>query len=301
MPFEKANKMQARGRLALCGPSGSGKTYTALRVAQALKGEGKIAVIDTEFGSASKYANLWDFDVCELTNFAPEKYVDAIHEAESAGYSVIIVDSLTHAWEGKGGILEQHDLASRSSNSQNTYYAWREVTPEHQKLVEALVGCTSHLIGTMRTKTEYLVENKNGRQVPVKVGTKPVQRAGMEYEFDVVADLNLDLDCTISKTRCPELSQQVFNKAGEDDLGKIFYDWLTDGAPAMMGEGERRQLQEAAKTHLIEEKLSLNLLQDCLRECVKSFKVESAAQLPVEKLGEVLRAIKMWQPEESES
>lgn len=300
MTFQKATKHQAHGRLALCGPSGSGKTYTALRVAQALKGEGRIAVIDTEAGSASKYANLFDFDQETLTEFSPRNYVDAIHEAESAGYPVIIIDSLTHAWSGKGGVLEMHDEASRQSRSENTYYAWREVTPEHNALVEAMVQSSAHIIATMRTNTEYLVENKNGKQVPVKVGTKPVQRAGMEFEFDCVVDFNLDLYATVGKTRCPDLSQQTYHKAGEDDLGKIFHDWLTDGAPALMGDGELRQMQEAIKARLLELGESNNRIPEVGPAIVKSLGFEKSSEMPVELLPKALEAISKWEPAQEE-
>jgi len=234
MAFQKATKRQAKGRLALVGPSGSGKTYTALRVAKALAPNGRIAVIDSEHGSASKYADRFDFDVCELTSFSPQNYVDAIHEAEKAGYEVIVADSISHAWEGKGGALDMKDAAARRSKSGNSFTAWREITPIHNRFVESMIGSPAHIIATMRAKTEYVMEeNEKGKKTPRKVGMAPIQRAGMEYEFDVVCDLDHELHCVVSKTRCPDLESKDFQKAGEDDLGATFYAWLTSGEAAL--------------------------------------------------------------------
>ena len=229
--FTKATKRQARLRMALIGPSGSGKTYSALAIASAMAPSGKIAVIDTERGSASKYAGLFAFDVLELDTFAPETYASAIEAAGAAGYDVLIIDSLSHAWFGKDGALEQVDRAAKRSSSQNSFAAWREVTPHHNAMIDAILQCPCHVIVTMRAKTEYVMEtNEKGKSVPRKVGLAPVQRDGLEYEFDVVADMNLENDLIVSKSRCPAMSGQVVNKPGEN-VAKILMAWLTDGAP----------------------------------------------------------------------
>ena len=229
--FQKATKKQAKLRMALIGPSNSGKTYTALRVATNLVPGGKVAFIDTERGSASKYADKFDFDVLELESFDPEKYVEAIRDAENAGYDVIIVDSLSHAWMGKGGALEQVDNAAARQKG-NSYTAWRDVTPKHNKLVEAMVASRAHIIGCMRAKTEYVLEEDDrGRKVPRKIGMAPIQRDGMEYEFDVVGDMDHDNRFIVTKTRCSDLHGKVFVKPGEE-LAEILTKWLTDGAEA---------------------------------------------------------------------
>lgn len=227
--FQKATKSQAKLRMALDGPSGSGKTYTALAIAKHL-GQ-KIALIDTERGSASKYADLFEFDTCDLPSFAPANYVAALQAAGKAGYDVVIIDSLTHAWSGQGGCLDQVDSAA-AINRGNTYVAWRKVTPEHNKLVDAILQAPFHVIGTMRTKTEYVMEaNERGKQTPRKVGLAPIQRDGMEYEFDVVADLDLDHRLMISKTRCAALDKYVQERDGEKVAG-ILKAWLSDGEPS---------------------------------------------------------------------
>ena len=170
MQFTKATRQHARLRMALIGPSGSGKTYTALTIATGL-GQ-RIAVVDTERGSASKYAgDLFNFDVLELEQFSPRQYVQAIQAAAQAGYEVLVVDSLSHAWIGKGGALEMVDHVTARMKSSNSFAAWREVTPEHNALVDAILHSPCHVIATMRAKTEYLVEKdeRTGKSGPRKV------------------------------------------------------------------------------------------------------------------------------------
>lgn len=224
--FQRATKKQSRLRMALIGPAGSGKTFTALSLAQSLGSQ--IAVIDTEHGSASKYSDLFAFDVCELTSFSPDTYIQAIRVAEQAGYDVLVIDSLSHAWMGKDGVLEFKDRVGGGFN------AWREATPLHNKLVEAILSTRVHVIATMRSKTEYIVEEyeDGGRKKsrPRKIGMQPVQRDGLEYEFDVVADLDESNTLYIGKTRCSILKGQIYEKAGAD-VAAILVDWLADGVP----------------------------------------------------------------------
>jgi len=230
--FTKATKKQARLRLALIGPSGSGKTYSALAIGTRLVKGGRVAVIDTERGSASKYAGLFEFDTLELDTFSPQIYVQAIQAADAAGYDVLIIDSLSHAWMGKGGALEQVDQVAKRSNSQNSFTAWREVTPHHNAMINAILQCKAHVIVTMRAKTEYVMEvNEKGKNTPRKVGLAPIQRDGVEYEFDLVADMSLENDLIVSKSRCPQLSGAVVNKPGAE-VAQTLAAWLTDGAEA---------------------------------------------------------------------
>lgn len=227
LQFQKATKEQAKARIALMGPSGSGKTYTALKLACGL-GD-KVAVVDTENGTASKYADEFNFSTLNLTEFSPLTYVDAIHAAEEAGFDVLIIDSLSHAWMGKGGALEMVDREASRSNSNNSFTAWRKVTPLHNALVDALVQCRIHLIVTMRTKTDYVLQpNDKGKMEPKKVGLAPVQRDGLEYEFDIVGDMDLDHNLIVSKTRCRLLDGYVGHKPDEK-LAQTIKSWLSDG------------------------------------------------------------------------
>lgn len=236
--FTKATKEQARLRMALIGPSGSGKTYTALRIATALKNGGRVALIDTERGSASKYADLFDFDTLSLAEFSPDRYIEAIAAAQAAKFDVLIIDSLSHAWSSKGGILEFVDQATARSNSHNAYSeGWRKATPLHNRLVDSIIQADLHIIVTMRTKTEYVMEKdeRTGKAAPRKIGLAPIQRDGLEYEFDVVGDINTDHVLVISKTRCPALTDQIFPLAGED-MAAVLKAWLGNGtAPKPKG------------------------------------------------------------------
>ncbi len=229
--FKKAVKSEAKLRLAIAGPSGSGKTYTALAVAAALADGKPVALVDTEHGSASKYADLFAFDVAEMhPPFHPDKVIQAINEAAAAGYAVIILDSLSHAWEGTGGVLDLVDEAAKRSKSGNTYMAWKEGTPVQNRMYDAITGAGIHVIATVRSKTEYiLAANSNGKQEPKKVGMKPQQREGFEYEFDVFLEMDTEHNGIVSKTRCPALTDRVFAKPGRDIAG-ILAEWL-QGAP----------------------------------------------------------------------
>lgn len=230
--FTKATKQQLFLRGAIDGPSGSGKTYTGLKLATALCAPGKrVRVICTERSSARKYAHRFDFDVCELTApYTAARYIEAIRQGGSDSETgVLLVDSLSHAWTGEGGALEKAD--QEKTKTKNDFTAWRAVSADHNKLIDSLLAAPCHVIVTMRTKMEYVLEeNERGKKVPKKVGMKPVQREGMEYEFDVVMDMDIDHNGIISKTRCDELDGKVYNKPGEE-MAKILTRWLTDGEP----------------------------------------------------------------------
>lgn len=226
--FKKATKHESKLRLALIGPSGTGKTYSALAIASNLGS--RVAVIDTERGSASKYADLFDFDVLELDRYSPVDYVESIRQAEEAGYDVLVIDSLSHAWSGRGGALEMVDSIAKRSKTANSFSAWRDVTPLHNDMVDSMIGCKCHVIVTLRAKTEWVQEkDERGKTHIRKVGMAAVQRDGMEYEFDVVGDLDQDNALTITKTRCPALTGAVVVKPGVQ-LANVLAEWL-HGAP----------------------------------------------------------------------
>lgn len=234
--FKKAVKTEAKLRLAIAGPAGSGKTYTALSIATHLGGP--IAVIDTEHGSASKYADLFDFDVAEMhALYHPDKYLRAIKEAAEAGYKVIILDSMSHAWNGEGGLLELADEAAKAMKTQNSFAAWKSITPIQNRLVEGVVSAPLHLIATMRSKTEYVQEKDDrGRNTVRKVGMAPVQREGFEYEFDVFLDMDVEHNAIVSKTRCAALDGKVINKPAKQ-IADTLRTWLgTNPAPVVVAQ-----------------------------------------------------------------
>ena len=229
--FKKAVKTGLKLRMAITGPAGSGKTYTALALATAMGLP--IAYIDTEHGSASKYADLFEFDVMEMRPpFNPERFVKGIEMAASEGYAVVVIDSLSHAWSGTGGILEMVEEASTRTRG-NSYAAWKDVTPKQNALIEAIVGSDIHIIATMRSKMDYVQDKDDrGKTSITKVGMAPVQREGFEYEFDVVMDMDIKHNGIITKTRCPAITDKVFRKPGAD-VAKILSDWLSSGQAAV--------------------------------------------------------------------
>ena len=235
MQFQKATKEQARLRLALFGPSGSGKTFTGLRMAAGLGGT--VAVIDTERGSASKYADRFEFDVLDLPEKDIATYVQAITLAGKAGYAVLIIDSLTHAWHDLLGEVEQ---LARAKYRGNTWSAWSEGTPKQRALVDAILDFPGHVIATMRTKTEWTVTEDRGKTKPVRVGLAPEQGKGIEYEFDLLMELTPEHIATIIKDRTGKYQDQIIDKPGEE-LGRALSAWLSEGAAPTQEQPQPRQ------------------------------------------------------------
>lgn len=269
--FTRATKEQSRLRLALSGPSGSGKTYTALTLAMVLASahRGRTALIDSEHGSARKYADLFDFDHLDMASFHPDTYTAAIQEAGQAGYPVLVVDSITHEWTGPSGILDLHDRAA-SKRGGNSFAAWADVTPLHHRFIEAILSSPCHVIATLRTKMAYSQElDERGKQVVRKLGLKPIQRDETEYEFDVWADLDQDNTLVVAKSRLTELHGAVIRKPGRE-LGEQLIEWLGRGAPIKTPEqlqkladacyvGHRKALQMASTMEHLEHAKALAL------------------------------------------
>lgn len=229
--FKKAERKKAYLKMALCGVSGSGKTYSALLLAKGLGG--RIAFIDTENGSGEMYADIADYDVAVLAPpFSPANYIKTIKEAEAAGYDILIIDSLSHAWSGQGGVLEMVDKKAATSRSNNSYTAWRDVTPEHNRLVDTILQCKMHVIVCMRSKTAYeLQENERGKKVPVKVGLAPVQRDGMEYEFTIVFDIEREKHYAVaSKDRTGLFDGKI--EPITTETGELIRQWIEGGVDA---------------------------------------------------------------------
>ena len=228
MQIRKAERRKAKLRLGIAAPSGAGKTYSALLMAFGLGGT--VGLIDTEHGSGDLYAHLGDYDVISIeAPYTVDKYVKAIKAFEEAGYTTIIIDSLSHAWAGDGGLLDkQGKMADRGTNS---FAAWRTITPEHNNLVDAMLRSPAHIIATMRAKQEYVLEtNDKGKQQPKKVGMAPVQREGMEYEFTVMLDVDMHHIASASKDRTSLFDGRFF-KIGKE-TGTELLQWLETGADA---------------------------------------------------------------------
>lgn len=197
--LRKATRQKAKIRLGISAVSGGGKTYSALLIAYGItKDWDKIALIDTENGSGDLYAHLGSYSVLPLqAPYTPESYIKAIKACEDAEMEVIIIDSITHEWDGKGGILE-----ISNSMAGNSYTNWAKLTPRHQSFIDSILQSKCHIITTVRRKQDYeMTTNSMGKLVPQKVGLKEVTREGFEYELTLNLELDTTHNATVSKDR----------------------------------------------------------------------------------------------------
>ena len=233
MQLQKATRRRAKIKMALQGPSGSGKTFSSLQIAYGLCGDwSKIAVVDTEQGSAHLYSHLGVFGIIELSDtFSPERYTEAIDTCVKAGMEVIILDSVTHEWEY---LLDYH-----ASLPGNSFTNWSKVTPRHNAFVQKILSSPCHIICTVRTKTDYVMTEKNGKQVPEKVGLKSVQRDGLDYEMTLVFDLDIKNNATASKDRTGLFHGKPEQKLSVE-TGKLIADWCNNGDPVSVDDMTER-------------------------------------------------------------
>lgn len=222
--FKKATRKQAKLRLMINAPSGSGKTYSALLLAQGIGG--RVALLDTENDSASLYANEFEFDTVSLKPpYTPERFVEIIKAAEAEGYDILVIDSASHEWTGSGGCLDINEHYAATKFRGNTWSAWSETTPRHRLFIDAILQSSMHIIVTTRAKTETTQgENKK----ILKLGLKPEQRDGFEYEFTVALDIVHSNHVAVpTKDRT-----QLFPKDGAiitEQTGEMLLNWLNGG------------------------------------------------------------------------
>jgi hypothetical protein len=227
--FAPAVRHEAKARVAIIGPTGAGKTWTALEWATVLGN--KVAVIDTENGSASLYSDQYQFDTAPWAPpYNASKLAAAIGEA-AAVYDVIVLDSLTHFWQGEGGVLDIVDQES-IKNRGNTYAGWKKGTPVWRGLLDALIYAPCHVIVTMRSKMDYVQSQVDGRTKIEKVGMAPVARNDVEYEFTLVGELDQSHRLTVTKSRCAPLADMVAAPHQAEKLAVVLRDWLASAAPA---------------------------------------------------------------------
>jgi hypothetical protein len=288
MAFIKATKEAAKLRAAIFGPSGAGKTFTSLRLATGIGG--KIALIDSERRTASKYADRFDFDVCNLESgeHRVADYVKAIREAGQAGYDVLIIDSLTHAWQQ---LLAEVDALAKAKYRGNTWSAWSDGTPLQRSLVDAILDFPGHVIATMRSKTEWTTEaSGNGKSAPKRVGLTPEQGKGIEYEFDMLFELSTEHILTVIKDRSGKFQDRCITDPSEA-LGSEMAAWLDDGAKPMPVTEQIRAKARAVG-------LTAFGMQSLLVQCNSAQPLEAmAAKLQAQILNQALNspaAIQAW-------
>jgi hypothetical protein len=223
MKLRQSERKRAKIKLALQGSAGSGKTYSSLLLAQGLTNRdfSKVAIIDTENGSADLYAHLGNYNVLTLEHpFTPEKYIQAIEVCLRANMEVIIIDSISHCWDE---LLDFH-----SKLAGNSFTNWAKVNPRHKAFLDKILQSDAHVIATMRTKTDYVLQQKDGKYVPEKVGLRSMQRNGIDFEFTLVFDIDIKHFAIASKDRTglfmgkPEFT---INTA----TGRKILDWCNSG------------------------------------------------------------------------
>lgn len=224
MQLRKSERKNAKIKMALQAPSGAGKTMSALLLAKGLNdGDfSKIAIIDTENGSADLYAHLGNYNVLSLEPpYSPENYIKAIDLCVEAGMEVIIIDSISHCWDF---LLEYH-----SSLPGNSFTNWNKVTPRQKAFIDKILQSNAHFIATMRVKQDYVLSNKNGKMVPEKVGLKAVQRDSVDYEFTIVFDVDVKHYARVSKDRTG-----LFTDKPEfiitQGVGRMIKEWCNSGS-----------------------------------------------------------------------
>lgn len=224
MTLRKATRQKSKIRLGLSAVAGGGKTYSALLIASGMTSWDKIALIDTENGSGDLYSDLGQYNVLPITSpYDPEKYIEAIKTCENAGMEVIIIDSITHEWDGDGGCLEIHAKAG------GRYQDWAKVTPRHVKFIQAILKSKCHIITTVRRKQDYEMTNEGGKVSVKKIGLKEVTREGFEYELTANLEIELNHQATASKDRTGLfVDKPPFVPSVE--TGKMILDWCNSGA-----------------------------------------------------------------------
>lgn len=227
-PFKPAAKEAVKARIALAGPSGSGKSYTALTFATHLSD--RVAAIDTERGRLREHARRFKFDHFTPEKFDPRDLTKLLAQAGAAGYGAIVIDSWSHYWMGSGGALEFVDANTKPGGSKFSS-GWNEYRPIENDMLAALMAFPGHVIVTMRVKTAYVIETgANGKQKPVKIGLKPEQREGAEYEFSIVGEMDKAHTLSITKSTCEDLMDAEIAKPGVETAA-IIAEWCSDGTP----------------------------------------------------------------------
>ncbi len=255
MQLRQSERKRAKIKMALQGSAGSGKTYSSLLLAQGLTNGNfsKVAIIDTENGSADLYAHLGNYNVLSLAPpFTPQKYVDAIELCEKAGMEVIILDSISHCWDY---LLDYH-----SSLAGNSFTNWAKIKPLEKLFIDKILQSNAHVIATMRTKQDYVLNQKDGKFIPEKVGLKAVQRDGLDFEFTLVFDIDIKHFAVASKDRTEIFMDRPEFKISTE-TGKKILDWCNSGkqeVPANTQElSEQEVYQEIQMCNSIAELLAL--------------------------------------------
>ena len=262
MQLKKATRKQVKLRLGLSAVSGGGKTMSALLLAYGMTNDWtKIAVIDTENSSASLYSHLGEFNTIDLqAPFSPERYMEAITACEVGGMEVIIIDSVTHEWDGKGGCL---DISN--SMTGNSYTNWAKITPRHDAFINSILQSKCHIITSVRRKQDYeMSKDSQGKTKIEKVGLKEVTREGFEYELTLNLNIEINHHATASKDRTGLFSDKP-EFIITPETGRLLIEWCNSGEAVELETPKPIKLSQIAIDKLVtveEIEKYLNLVEE---------------------------------------
>lgn len=280
--IRKAARQKAKLRIGLSGPSGSGKTLSALLIAKGIT-QGrleKVTLIDTENGSGDLYSHIGDYNIIPIeAPYTPEKYVEAIQACEKAGMEVVIIDSVSHEWDGKGGLLEANELLGQTKFKGNNWAAWSVTTPRHQKFIESITSAKMHVITTARSKTDTIqTEDKKIK----KVGLKEIQREGFEYELTLNFNIDRDKHYAVASKDRTGIFSEMDPFIIDETTGQKLLEWSESGVepttpPVVVN---KAQLQEEEKK--MQEKVVLEQKKDIMQKLMTLGFVPTTAEAVAE-------------------
>lgn len=272
--FKKAEKTKSKLRLAICGASGAGKSFTALRIATGMAAASglKIAAIDSEKKSLEKYADRFVFDLSnEFDRLDIDTLLKEMDDAEKDGYEILIIDSLTHPWKN---LLDEVDKIASGKCRGNSFGAWRFGTPKQNRLIERILQSPCHIIATMRSKMEWVIEEQGGKTKPVRVGLAPEQGKNIEFEFDMLMELSVDHVANILKDRTGKFQDAIIDKPGEE-FGKELLAWLNDGAEPKKQSPRRSEVPPAAADEMpLPSVKAIRVINDVMQKLEAEYKDE---------------------------
>lgn len=252
MELRKAEKQKTKLRIGASGPSGSGKTYSMLKLARGLVNNwNEIVIIDTENGSADLYAGMGDFNVLPLdAPYTPERYIEAINTCNQAGFKVIIIDSVSHEWEGKGGCLEVNELLGQTKYKGNTWAAWNETKPRHRKFIDAILTSPAHIITTARSKTDTI--QTEDRKVK-KIGLREIQMEGYEYELTLNFTIDMEKHMAVASKDRTSLFIDKDPFLITEETGKTLLNWALSGSEVKVPTSVQKELEKGSFESLAKE------------------------------------------------